>query len=368
MKRRKCFILLTIFAAWIPPMPAQTADAVPARTAIGLDDPRIVLLGQIDTGNPKRPRLGYPGTGLLLRFQGSLLSLHLSSDSDKSALTVVLDHGGPVLKVLQKGEQTIVLANDLGAGRHTVEVYKRTETWQGIVTMFDIEVPADGALLAPPPLPARKLLFVGDSVTCGAGVDFNSTCTEDSSHPANDAYRAFGMILGRRLDAQAHLVCHGGRGLDRDYRGLGIADNVLNAPQFLDLSIPSDESANRAPWDSSKWAPDGIVVSLGTNDFNLQKTKPLDETTFASDFVRFLKTIRTQYPQAAILVTEGAIVTDPLLRRYVQEAVSGTKDLRIYWARAEHYPGNSCNAHPTAAQHEQMADDLEPLLRKVLSW
>jgi lysophospholipase L1-like esterase len=360
--------MLALLAGSILPVHAQSADVVPARQVIGLDDPRIVLSGQIDTGNPKSPRLAYPGTGLLLRFQGTSLALHLSSDSEKSALTVVVDHGDPILHVLQKGAQTIVLANGLDAGQHTVEVVKRTETWQGIVTLFDIQTPSDGAMLGPPPLPARKLMFIGDSVTCGAGVDFNATCTEDASHPANDAYRAFGMMLGRRLDAQTHLVCYGGRGLDRDYRGLGIADNVLNAPQFLDLSIPSDENASRAPWDYSRWTPDGIVVSLGTNDFNLQKTRPLDETTFVADFVRFLKSVRAHYPQAAILVTEGAIVTDPLLRRYVQEAVANAKDPRILWAQAEHYPGNGCNAHPTAAQHEHIADDLEPLLRKTLGW
>jgi lysophospholipase L1-like esterase len=349
-------------------LPAQTVPASQSQNVIGVDDSRVVLLGQIDIGNPKRPRLGYPGTGLMLRFQGASLRLQLSSDSETSALTVVVDHGAPALMMLHKGEQSIVLASGLDAGPHIVEVYKRIETWQGIVTLIGVEIPADGTLLAPPPLPARKLMFIGDSVTCGAGVDNNPTCTESPSHPISDAYRSYGMLLGRRLDAETHLVCYGGRGLDRDYRGLGIADNVLNAPQFLDMSIPSDETANRSPWDYRRWTPDGIVVSLGTNDFNLQKDKPLDEETWVGDYVRFLKTVRSEYPQAAILVTEGAIVTDPLLRRYIQEAVDRTKDPRIQWAQAEHYPGNGCNAHPDAPQHLRMADDLEPMLRHALGW
>ena len=253
---------------------------------------RIMLLGRIDTGNPKSPRLGYPGTGFVVHFQGSSLALLLSCDSEKSALTVVVDHGAPALTMLRKGEQSIVLASGLGAGPHIVEVYKRTETWQGIITLSSVKLSTDGALLASQVLPARKLMFIGDSVTCGAGVDNNPTCTENPSHPISDAYRSFGMELGRRLDAQTHLVCYGGRGLDRDYRGLGVTDNVLNAPQFLDSSIPSDETANRAPWNYRRWTPDGIVVSLGTNDFNLQKTKPLDEETWVGDLARFLKVRR----------------------------------------------------------------------------
>ena len=368
MKIERMFGFLAALGCVVFPGLAQTPPASAAVAAIGADDARIVLLGQIDASNPKHPRLGYPGTGLLLRLQGDSLSLRLSSDTETSALSVLVDNGAPALIVLHKGEQSVVLASGLGAGRHTIEIYKRTETWQGILTLSGVELAADGALLAPPPLPARKLLFIGDSVTCGAGVDNNSTCTEDPAHPACDAYHSYGMELGRRLDAQTHLVCYGGRGLDRDYRGLGIADNVPNAPQFLDLSIASDETANRSSWDYRRWTPDGIVVSLGTNDFNLQKTKPLDEETWVRDFARFLKVVRSEYPQAVILVTEGAIVTDPLLRRYIQEAVARANDSRIQWVQAEHYPGNSCNAHPTAAQHMHMADDLEPVLRHALSW
>ena len=369
-RKINCIYFLALFAWASYPARAQiTEAATPTSTVnITVDDPRIQLLGQIDQSDPKHPRFAYPGTGLRLRFQGSSLSLHLSADSDKSALTVVIDHGDPALQLLQKGDQTVILARGLEQGPHTAEVYKRTETWQGIVSLLGIELPQEGALLSALPLPARKLMFVGDSVTCGAGVENNSTCTSDPAHPASDAYHSYGMELGRRLDAQTHLVCYGGRGLDRDYGGFGVADNILNAPQFIDLSIPADDAANRAPWDSRKWVPDGIVVSLGTNDFNLQKTRPLDGDTFVGDYARFLMTLRSHYPNASIFVTEGAIVIDPLLRRYVQDAINRTNDARIQWVKANHYPGNGCDAHPTRVQHQQIADDLEPVLRKSLAW
>jgi lysophospholipase L1-like esterase len=367
MKNKRAIGLLAMVACVILPGLAQTAPTA-AVDSIGMDDARIILLGQIDARNPKEPRLGYPGTGLIVRLQGSSLSLHLTCDSDKSALTVVIDHGDPALELLRKGEQVIALSAGLDAGAHTVEVYKRTETWQGIVTLLGLALPADGTLLPPSPQPVRKLMFVGDSVTCGAGVENNATCTADSAHPANDVYHSYGMELGRRLDAQTHMICYGGRGVDRDYRGLGIADNVLNAPQFLDLSIAADESLNRAPWEFHSWTPDAIFVSLGTNDFNLQKTKPLDANKFVEDYARLLRTLRSHYPQAAIFVTEGAIVTDPLLQRYVQDAVAKILDARIQWVEATHYPGNGCDGHPTKAQHLHMADDIEPVLRKALSW
>ena len=224
------------------------------------------------------------------------------------------------------------------------------------------------ALLTAAPLPQRKLLFVGDSVTCGAGVDNNPQCKEDPMHPANDAYHSFGMELGRRLDAQVQLVCYGGRGVTRDYRGLGIADGVLNAPEFLDLSIATDDPELRSEWKSQGWTPDAVLVSLGTNDFNLQATKPLDGEPFVHAWIALLNQIAEQHPEAKIFATEGAIVTDPLLRQYIRTAVDAVHQQRVQWLQATHYPGNGCNAHPTREQHLHMADDIEPVLRERLHW
>jgi hypothetical protein len=52
---------------------------------------------------------------------------------------------------------------------------------------------------------------------------------------------------------------------------------VLNAPQFFNYSIPADDPARRAKWIDDGWTPDAVVISLGTNDWNLQKTDPLTE-------------------------------------------------------------------------------------------
>lgn len=218
MKRGDSIVLIAIVAASAFSLPAQNSIAGAANPSVEMDDARIVLLGQIDTAAAKHPRLGYPGTGMLLRLKGDSVSLKLSSNTDTSALTVVTDHGEPKLKLLRKGEQTLVLASGLDAGPHIVEVYKRTETWQGIVTLIGIELPAGGNLLAPVQLPIRKLLFVGDSVTCGAGVDNNPTCSEDpliqsAMHIAATAWSWGGDLMRRRTlcvtAAEAWIVTTG---------------------------------------------------------------------------------------------------------------------------------------------------------------
>ncbi len=335
-------------------------------------DGRIARVGRFGQGAGDALRLGFPGAGVIFRYRGDRLDMRLNSTAAANALTIVLDHGDPRTVVLTAGDATVPLLpghSETGlSGDHLIEIYKRSETWQGLIDLEALLMQEGSDLLPVPVLPARKLLFVGDSVTCGANVSRENRCSKDPARPSEDPFHAFDMVLARRLDAQPQLVCYGGRGLQRDYRGLNLRDGVLNAPEFLDLAIATDEPAKRQTWPAKSWVPDAIVVSLGTNDFNLQKTKPLNEPGFMRDYAALLTRLRREYPQSHILITEGAIVTDPLLRRMVRQTADRMHDSRIQWAPATHYPGDACDGHPTLEQHDHMADDLEPQLRKALGW
>jgi hypothetical protein len=61
-------------------------------------------------------------------------------------------------------------------------------------------------------------------------------------------------------------------------------------------------------------------------------------------------------------------VTDPLLRLMLQKAVAQSADPLASYVPSQHYPGNGCDGHPTAAQHLQMTDDFETILRAQLGW
>jgi lysophospholipase L1-like esterase len=339
-----------------------------AAPQVPINDPHLRLIGRTVDRDPAHPRLAYPATGLEFRFKGTSATLQLTADTPNSALTIVIDHKAPALAILKPGANAVSLGADLDDFAHTIQIYKRTETWQGILILDGLTLSPGATLLDLPPLPHRKLMFVGDSVTCGVGIDNNAQCSHDPQLPDINAYESYGMLLGRRLDADTQLVCYGGRGLIRDYRGFGIADNVVNIPQFLTLAIPSDKPEGRADWDAARFQPDAIFMSIGTNDMNLEKTNPLDEPAWVASYVDFLHKVRSLYPHALIFVTNGAINTDPLLARMVQRAAARSLDSRVIYAPSQHYPGLPCNGHPTGIQHRHMADDFEPILRHALNW
>jgi lysophospholipase L1-like esterase len=349
-------------------IPAQPPAGQLAAPQVPINDPHLRLFGRTDDRDLAHPRLAHPGTGLEFRFEGTSAQLQLTADTPTSALTIVVDRIAPTLHLLTKGENTVNIAAPIDDGPHTVQIYKRTETWQGTLTLNGVTLSPGGTLLDLAPQPTRKLMFLGDSVTCGVGIENNAQCTHDPQLPDINPYESYGMLLGRRLDADTQLVCYGGRGLERDYRGLTIADNVLNGPQFLSLSIPADKTESRASWDSTRFQPDAILISLGTNDFNLEATKPLHESKWVGEYVAFLHQVRTAYPRALVFVTQGAIVTNPLLSQMIQRAAAQSLDSRVIYTPSQHYPGNGCNGHPTGIQHRHMADDFEPVLRRILNW
>jgi hypothetical protein len=337
-------------------------------------DPRLVVMGRADRSDPARLRFGYPGVTLRLTFEGSSLGARFTATTSNSRIAVIVDGGEPRVVRLPRGDSDVPLVDALAPGPHTIDIVHRTETWQGMLAVRGFVLGAGGRLLIPkPPPPVRRILFIGDSVTCGEAIDREPppACRNDAPASSN-AYLSYGMLLGRALEADVHLVCYGGRGLLRDWRG---NHRVANAPQLFDLAVA--DPPWRATWDHAAFVPDAVVVSVGTNDFNLDLGPFPEREEYVSAYVAFVRAIRRQAPRAHVFLTEGAIVsdeTDPgrpqktVLRAYIAESSRRLADAGVHVVESTHYPGDACNAHPTRDQHAAMARDLDPVIRRTLGW
>jgi hypothetical protein len=339
-------------------------------------DPRIAIMGRVDRSDPQRWRIGYPGVTLRLLVDGPALAMRASCTTGNCRLGVTVEGGARQEIRLTQGEQSRSVFSGSSRGPHTVEIASLTEAWQGIVGIRKFETP-HGRLLPAPSWPERRLLFIGDSVTCGEAIDRGPDCAikRDPAGGA-DGQLSYGLLIARALSAQAQLVCYGGRGLIRDWRG---RRDVPHAPQFFDLAVV-DELPRLHPgarWDHAGYRPDVVVVSLGTNDFNLALGAFPDREEFVSAYVAFVRSIRAHFPAAAIILTEGAIVSDDndqrrpqktTLREDLDETVRRLQDPRVTVFPSTHYPGDACNAHPTREQHAAMAWDLEPAIRRAAGW
>ena len=115
---------------------AAYAKVVPAT------DTGYVYTGRIDFANASAPYLTWPGSSVKARFSGESLSVTLKDDNGKNYYNVIVDGNDafPFVIEAKQGEHTYWISNTLGAGEHTVEIYKRTEGEEGGTHFMGISI------------------------------------------------------------------------------------------------------------------------------------------------------------------------------------------------------------------------------------
>ncbi len=201
----------------------------------------------------------------------------------------------------------LCLASGLTDGEHTIEVRKQSRGFYGImasewIAISQIGVSDGGAILTPDPLSDLVVEVYGDSISNGDAVWRN----EDGS---NSAY-TFGNwtgVIERLLDAEVRVTGNTGNGLKGWVMGTknGNVDNLL-PPQ--DNWNKVDPNHGGGTWShEGDNAADVVIINLGTNDRTELGNGDLTRKAFSEEYVRFIKQIKTDCPDAIVICTIGAM-------------------------------------------------------------
>ncbi len=338
---------------------AETKTSEMLLNSIPATDSHIASMGRIEKNSDGSARFAFPGVSFFINFEGNSLSLEAVSSGDQSYIEAIVDNGEPRIIKLSSSPQTIKLVQGDSVKKRSVEIIHRSETWHGVVTFKKLTT--DGKFNTAPVLPKRKVLVLGDSVTCSEAIDRIDGGKKDTSwwNPR----LSYGMLSAKTLNAQVNLVCMGGRGLIRSWNGKTDENNL---PDYYQFAIPADN--NPVSWDHTQYNPDLIVSAIGTNDFS---SGIPDKEIYVSAYVKLLLTLLSNHKHAQIVLTEGAILNGDkktALIDYLVEAVKRVDDKRVHIAKSTHYPGDKTDAHPTKEQHAAMAKDLAPQLKAIMKW
>lgn len=328
--------------------------------SISATDNRITVMGRTQQNDDGSVRFAYPGVSFFMSTNAASLNMLANSNSGKAWLDIIVDDGEPKVIQINQQPQHYELFRFEKAGKHKVRIINRTETWQAVTTISKFEL-MDGELLTAPNLPTRKILVLGDSVTCAEMID--RVAGEKPDPRWNNARESYGMLTAQAVNAQVNLVCMGGRGLVRSWNG---KTDEHNLPDFYQFSVPDNKDP--APWNHAQYNPDVIVSAIGTNDFS--PSIP-DRETYVNTYVKFVLTLLANHKHAQIILTEGAILNGEkkaALIDYIAETVKRVDDKRVHIATSTNYPGDTTDAHPTKEQHAAMTRDLIPLIKKVMTW
>lgn len=341
-----------------------TLSATILANSIAPQDTQLLWQGRTENLSSGGKRFSYPGVSVQFNFDGTSVAINAESSSGNNYVSVWLDdQPEKIIKLPNKGK-TISLLNDTQPKRHHVRIVNRNETWQGVVTLHHIQL--KGKLLPPPKSPKRKLLVIGDSVTCAEAIDRTPACTKNTSW--SNPEKSYSFLLASQLKAQIHLVCYGGRGLVRSWNG---KTDEFNIPQIFTYAIPTAE--NPVDWDHRLYQPDLILINVGTNDFALNIPDTPVKAHYVARYIEFIKSVRQHHPKSEIVITDGPIVNNndakrpqkAILQGYLTDVVAMMADKKIHYIPSNIYPGDSCDGHPTAQQHEKIAADMAGELQKL---
>ena len=311
------------------------------------------------------PRFEWSGTNITARFTGTQIAVQLTDGSNANEFDVVLDGVVQPNLVARAGTTTYPLATALANGTHEVVVWRRTEASYGFTEFLGFNgLSAGGALLAPPVAPAHQMEIVGDSISCGFGIEGTAACTNAQLESIENNYLAYGSVAARALGADVVTVAWSGIGVYRNYNEVGPSTNTM--PQRYDFAIPTDTTTT---WDFSQYQPQAVVINLTSNDFS---TMGDPGQPYIDAFVAFVQHIRSKYPAAYFFsrhrVARQRLRFGPRRQRGRRSAIKAGGDARIEAFDIRPCDGNACQGHPDVAGGQSMGTALAAEVQRVLGW
>ena len=279
--------------------------------------------------------------------------------------------------ILSEKENHIVLFDSAEEKTVTVRVMKFSECAFGYAGLKSLEI--DGDLLSSPKAPASddqlKLEFIGDSITCGYGIEGiweKDTFTTQQERPD----KAYAFLTAKALGAQVQLCSWSGIGLISNYvdpETIMLPDThwlmQANWP-YTDKSLALRLGIEPEVWDGSKYQPDIVVIHLGTNDISWVRGMEERRLEYTAQLRQLIEAVHRRSPKAKICCCLG--IMGEALNESVAEAVElFKKDFPAVTAKAVLFTqqlesdGIGADWHPSAVTHKKAAELLTKALRTL---
>lgn len=325
--------------------------------------------------------LAQSASGIEFTFKGTHASIDVKGDgsafgsADSQARFAVYINGERTLdEMVDNFEKNYEIFSSDSPEDVTVSVVKLSEAANSTFGISSINVTSENGI-APTPAKDLKIEFIGDSITCGYGVD-----DEDRDHhfstKTEDATKTYAYKTAAALDADYSFVSYSGHGIVSGYTSTGDkAAEQLVPPVYEQFAKTYGSSAGlfdeTTPWDFSAFVPDYIVINLGTNDISYVTDKERREE-FISGYDEFIKQVRNCNPDSHIvcaLGTMGASLNSSVkkaMERYIEET-GDTNVSYLSFAQQSDKDGLAADWHPTEKTHEKAAERLTEHISSLIN-
>jgi len=338
---------------------------------LNINDSSISITGRYESSSNGAWRFSFPGISIKLRFKNTNISARLcdfGNDGMNNHFNVLIDGNIHSVIKLSNEIKDIELYKKADDNWHTLDLFKRTESNVGECEVYGFLVD-EGAIIEKAIEPELLIEFIGDSITCGYGVEAKSA-TDNFEDYTENAWLSYASVAARELNARHIMVSYSGKGVYRNWGSEPFTGTTLSEIYSRSLADRNDSH-----WNFKNVMPSIVVVNLGSNDFS----PPLfaNEQMFKEAYLNLIKTIRNNYGESCFIFC----VTGPVLVKtlgdthtnYIESIIENRKekdDSRIFsftLTRQTSRIGFGAQWHPNIEQSKKNGIEIAEFIKKIFT-
>lgn len=325
------------------------------------------------------------GSGAEFEFTGKKLDIMIEGDTVSTSgnpdnycrLAIYVDGERAVDDMLDDAVKKYTPIDGSETVTKTVKIVKLSECAMSTMGIMPINL-EEGASIKPVEKKSHSIEFIGDSITCGYGVD-----DEDENHSfktsTEDVTKAYAYKTAQALDAEYSMFSTSGYGIISGWTGDGTKKEEQSIPQYYkSLGFSYGNFGGTAPqsidWDFSNYQPELIVINLGTNDDSYCGSDDAKQREYIDGYKEFLSVVREKNPDAHIICSLGIMggrlytCIEEMYLEYKKE--TGDENISIFKFDTQNgtEDGYAADWHPTEKTHDKAAEALEAEIRTVMGW
>lgn len=368
------------------PAPENSPTPESPERDVVLNEDSVKLLGRTQQLLDKNLLCALSGSGVAFSYTGKKLEVEFVGDNNAkegnedncARIAIYVNDELTQDFMLTKKKMPVMVWQGEDTQTIQVRIVKLSESAQSIFAIKPIHLAA-GESISPAESKAHRIEFIGDSITCGYGVD-DPVASHHFSTKTEDVTKAYAYQAAQMLDADYSMFSISGYGIISGYT----ADpNVKSSQQLIpDYYNKLGNSYGRLGmsiqpqslvWSFDRFVPEVVVINLGTNDASYCKNDAVKVEEYVEGYVAFLKQVREYNPGAEILCTLGLMGQDlcAAMERACDSYIAQTGDAHVHSLRLavqDSSLGIAADWHPTEANHRKAAETLAAEIRRIMGW
>ncbi len=347
----------------------------PKLNVYSADRDNVKTLGRTYLENDIR-YLSHSGSGIEFLCRGEYALINIVDDSQgrylrgHKARFAIYKNGELIVdETVTESEKTYNVPLDGYDSDSVIKVIKLSEAQYSAMGIGEIAVYGKTKIVPTEDKPV-KIEFIGDSITCGYGVDeengsgYFSTATENFT-------KTYAYLTAEKLGADYSAVCFSGYGIYSGYTSNGIRNAEDIVPLYYDKSCFLYGS-REAYWDFGEFQSDIIVINLGTNDASYCGKSFSGRQEFTRRYTEFIKQVRLYNPYSYIMCILGDMNNSmySCIESAVDSYINETRDNRVVALSISYRMDINdivINGHPGYLSNVCAAEDLSMKITELIN-